>query len=42
MTDKSSMYLMGRHNGRASIIKFDKRIMDIQWRLDIHSNLANY
>lgn len=30
------MYLLGRHRGKASIIKFDKQSAQVDWRLEIN------
>ena len=32
------MYLLGRHYGKASIMKFDKQSAQIDWRLEVNSN----
>jgi hypothetical protein len=37
--DSKSMFLMGRHYGRASMMKFDKRSAALDWRLDISSGV---
>lgn len=36
--DSKSLFLMGRHYGRGSIMKFDKRSAALDWRLDIALN----
>jgi len=35
--DPTRMYLLGRHNGKAGIMKFDKRKAQLDWRLEINS-----
>lgn len=37
-TDRTRMYLLGRFNNRASVIKFAKRSMNIDWKLQIGSS----
>lgn len=36
--DSSRMYLLGRQNGKASVIKFDKRRFGIDWRIEVHDS----
>jgi hypothetical protein len=38
LMSKDSMYLLGRHRGKASIIKFHKESANVDWRLEINNN----
>jgi hypothetical protein len=39
--DPTRMYLLGRHNGKAGIMKFDKRKAQLDWRLEILSEAGD-
>lgn len=34
-TDEKSMYLLGRHFGKASVMRFDKSEATLDWRLEV-------
>ena len=38
LMSSNSMYLIGRHRGKASIIRFDKTSANVNWRLEINNN----